>query len=109
MDGRGLASLPADLVASVLLRLSPVDICSLAACCSDLLLLASDEQRVWKQLCEQSYSLKTNVACWLQSSGCRPCLYRWGQGNCCLLLHVMSSLCAAVLAAIGVNLCFLLA
>lgn len=75
-----LKAFPCDLIAKLLLQLSPRDIISLAACCSQLNSIASDagdwDKRVWRQLCEQAYGSSTSIDTWLQSQDYTPSLYR---------------------------------
>lgn len=71
-DRRNLELIPCDVVAKILLQLSPQDICSLSLSCTALKHLAYDEQRVWRQLCEQCFGGNTSICGWLQCMGYQP-------------------------------------
>jgi len=72
-DRHDLELMPSDVIAKILLQyLSPQDICSLSLSCTALKHLAYDEQRVWRQLCEQCFGGITDIPGWLQCMGYQP-------------------------------------
>lgn len=95
-----LQDLEADVVAAILLKLSPRDVAICACTSSKLRAQAEDDRRVWLHLCQREFGQHTDVSQWLSDgsdegvaspsqgpgggvggSSCRPSTYRQAHGQ----------------------------
>ncbi|CAD7701582.1 unnamed protein product [Ostreobium quekettii] len=65
----GFLALPVDVIAAVLRNLHGRDICRCACVCSAFRAAATDEERVWRPMCEGRWGDKTRPEEWLVEGG----------------------------------------